>query len=320
MTKNLIKQNNLKKVKAIFKKERILTKAKLAELSNLSVVTVNSLIKTLVETKEVIEDNIIQPELGRPCATYRFNEEYQLVLIVSMNEVNNSDTFFYSVCNLYGVSIFNIEETPKKITSEYFIENISMILSKYPAIKSIGFSIPGVEYNDKVIICDYSDLDKNFPSIIKNKFNVEIFFENDINMALFSYCKNHNLDNAVGIYMPSKYPPGSAIYYDNKIIKGFCNLAGEIMNLPPKIDWETFSYSKQDVEEFLIRVIQTYICVYNPQSVIIYSEIENLDLKVEFDSEIEKQIAPEIIIKDNLNQDSLNGMVINALSKLAVEK
>lgn len=318
-SKNIIKEKNLKTLINILKERRIATKAQLAELSGLSVVTINSLIKTLIKDDFVAEDRIIQPELGRPALSYRFNETAKLVLIISMCEENNKDTVFYSVHNLYGEEIETIKEQPSKITSEYFEKQILKFLQKYPLTKCIGFSIPGVECNGKFIICDYPDLDKNFPSIIKEKIDIEIFFENDINMAILGYCASHNITDGIGIYMPSKYPPGSGICMNGKIQKGKSGLAGEIQYLPPFIDWNKFDFSKENVEEFLTRVIKIFMCLYNPQSIVIYSEFKNLNLKEKLyatlKSDNEKLMIPEIITGQNLNKDIKTGIVNLALIK-----
>ena len=319
-SKNIIKEKNLKTIINIIKDKKIATKAQLSKLSELSVVTVNSLIKTLIDQNIISEDEIIQPELGRPALSYRFNELSKLILIISMCEENNKDTVFYSIHNLYGEELESIKEQPKKITAEYFERQISGILQKYSAIKCIGFSIPGVEYNGKFIICDYPDLDRDFPSSIKEKMDVEVFFENDINMAILGYCTSHNITDGIGIYMPSKYPPGSGICVNGKIQKGKNGLAGEIQYLPPYIDWNTFNFSNENVEKFLIRTIKIFMCLYNPQSIVIYSEFENLNLKENLyailKSENEKMMVPEIIKGQNLNRDIKNGIVNLALSKI----
>lgn len=319
-SKNIIKEKNLKTLVNIIKGERIATKAQLSKLSGLSVVTVNSLIKTLIRQNIIRENEIIQPELGRPALSYKFNEISKLILIISMCEENNKDTVFYSVYNLYGEEVEAIKNQPKKITTEYFEKQIFEFLQKYPAINCIGFSIPGVEYNDKFIVCDYPYLDRNFPSAIKEKFGIEIFFENDINMAILGYCISYNINEGVGLYMPSKYPPGSGICVNGKIHKGRNGLAGEIQYLPPFNDWNTFDFSKENVEEFLIKTIKIFMCLYNPQSIVIYSEFENLNLKEKLyatlKSDNEKMMIPEIITGQNLNKDIKNGIVNLALSKI----
>ena len=82
MKENLIKHTNLKKIRELLKSKKIATKPELVALSGLSVVTVNSLVKTLLDCGEITEDKSIQPELGRPALSYRFNEVSKLVLVM----------------------------------------------------------------------------------------------------------------------------------------------------------------------------------------------------------------------------------------------
>lgn len=319
MKENIIKKINLEKLKSIFRERRTATKSELASISGLSVVTVNSLVKTLLADNEILEDKTIHPDLGRPATSYRFNETVRLALIIYMYEEKKQDIVCYSVCNLYGEIIKAVKEI-NKISAACFEKNIQKLLTQYPNIKVIIFSIPGEEYNGKFLICDYSGLDTNFPAALRKKFGLDIYFENDINSALYGYCSRLSISNCVGIYMPSKYPPGSAIFFKGEIIKGKNNLAGEIKYLPCGINWDEFSYSKEEMEKFLLNTIKIYMCVYNPEQIVIYANISNTELQNKLNkllkSNNEKLMLPEIIIKNNLKDDVSSGLIINALKKI----
>ncbi len=319
MRENIIKIQNLEKLRKIFLEKKSATKSELAEMSGLSVVTINSLVKTLLANNEIIEDKVIQPELGRPALSFRFNENVRLALVICMFENNRQDNVCYYVCNLYGETIYTVEEE-NKITTECFDNNIRKLLDKYPNIKTIGFSIPGVEYDGRFIICDYPELNTEFPKIIKNKYNVDVFIENDINSATLGCYMANPVDSIIGIYLPSKYPPGSAICLNGSIVKGRNNLAGEIKYLPFGINWETFSYLKQDIEEFLLNVIRIYMCIYNPEQIIVYGDIKadiiEKKLAEILTTENEKLMLPKITVKSNLKPDIKSGLVSSALKKI----
>lgn len=319
MKENLIKHTNLKKIRELLKSKKIATKPELAALSGLSVVTVNSLVKTLLDCGEITEDKSIQPELGRPALSYRFNEVSKLVLVIYMFETNNDDIVCYSVCNLYGDEIETLQEK-NKITTQCFDKNIQYFLNKYNNIQTIGFSIPGVEYNDEFIICDYPDIDKKFPKIIKDRYDVDIFIENDINSAILGYYMCNNCESIVGIYMPSKYPPGSSICLNGKILKGKNNLAGEIKYLPCDIDWSKLPLLEKDMENFLLNVVKIYMCVYNPEQIVIYADISENKLEQRMMSLIstdnEKLMLPRLMVKKDLNIDIKKGLISNALSRI----
>ena len=311
--KNIIKEKNLTKLIKIFKEKKVLTKSELASLSGLSVVTVNSLIKNLLKEKVIFENEIVKPELGRPALTFRFNENLKLFLIITMSEENKKDVIQYCIYNLYREPVEKFTEESEEINADTFSQNISKFLVKYPQIETIYFSIPGVEYNNELLICDYKNIDKNFPKIIKKKFKQKIFFENDINAAICGYAKKNNIDILIGIYIPTKYPPGSGICINGKVFKGAKNLAGEIQYLPLGIDWNNFLYSKQDIQKFLINVIKIYMCLFNPSEIIIYSEIDFSDISEKLQktlkSKHENLMIPNISIKKDLKQDIEFGLL-----------
>ena len=81
MAGNLIKDENLKVLRRVLRKEREATKPQLAKKTDLSVVPIQSLIKTLVEHSAVLEGEMVQPKLGRPAITYRFHERARLASV-----------------------------------------------------------------------------------------------------------------------------------------------------------------------------------------------------------------------------------------------
>lgn len=138
-------------------------------------------------------------------------------------------------------------------------------------------------------------------------------------MAILGYCTLHNINDGIGICMSSKYPPGVGICINGKVQKGKNDLSGEIQYLLPYIDWNNFEFSKENVEDFLLKTIKIFMCLYNPQSIVIYSEFKNLNLKEKLyatlKSPIEKQMIQEIITGQNLNKDIKSGIINLALIK-----
>ena len=62
------------------------------------------------------------------------------------------------------------------------------------------------------------------------------------------------------------------------------------------------------------------MCVYNPEQIVIYANINNTELQNKLNkllkSNNEKLMLPEIIIKNNLKDDVSSGLIINALKKI----
>lgn len=306
------------------KRVRTATKPLLAELTGISLVTVNSLIKDLVVSGEVLEDTVVQPQLGRPAVSYKYNSEYKLVLLIFMHEIEREDIANFIICNLYGEKIAVYKKTLNKITKESFNPTIEEILLNYTNIEVIGFGLPVVEIKGRLSISDYDDLlNIEFRSYIEDKFQKLVFIENDINAATFGFCCSNAIKKnecVVGLYFPQKYAPGAGIYRNGELVKGRDGLAGEIRYLPLNIDWEHFYYKEDTINQLIIKVIKIFMCLYNPEKIVIYRENNdyNFESKIEeiCPSNIEKILIPEIIISDKLNADFENGMVHLALDQL----
>lgn len=321
---NIIKETNLNLIRYEMRKAKIATKPQLAELTKISLVTVNALIKELMETGEVLEDSVIQPQLGRPATLYKYNAEYSLGLVIYMYEKNKKDVANFSVCNLYGEVINSMQKEMECITLEDMDLIIGNILNQYPHIKTIGFGVPGVEVDDQLILSDYVAFqDIKLRCHIENKFKKSVFVENDVNAAIAGYCNTHleQKDKCViGLYFPSKYAPGAGIYINGRLVKGCKGLAGEVKFLPLGIDWDTFDHEIEKVDDAIIKVIKTFMCLYNPDTIVLYQEKPGCDYEAKLHdicpTSMEKMMIPEIIITDELNNDFKNGMIYLALEKL----
>lgn len=321
---NLLKEINLNKLRNAFKLKKIASKPQLAEQTGLSVVTINSLVNILVENGEVIEDVIMPSNGGRPATAYRFNNEFSLALVIYMYEQNFEDTVFMCISDLYGEIVEKIEKKMVEIKKDSFDSLIEKMLLKYPNIKVISFGMPGEEVDGRLLISDYKELkDQSFTTYIKEKFNLPVIFENDINAAIEGYCYSHEVTESqcvIGIYFPSKYPPGAGIYINGGIYKGRNGLAGEIKYLPLGVDWENFDFNKVQMKEIILKTLLAFSCMYNPDIIVLYGDEISDNIISEFkgkcSSEIEKIMIPEIIISKELNHDFEIGIKQIALNYL----
>lgn len=324
---NLIKDMNLNKIRTALKDIGKATKPQLAEKTGLSVVTVNSLVNTLIDQGEIIPDVTLDSEGGRPAASFRFNSNFRLVLVIYMHEYMGKDTAFYCVVNLRGEVIERSEQILNNACVEDFDPTIEEYLSKFTHINAICFGIPGAEVNQKIIVTSYENIkEQSITRHITEKYHLPVIVENDINAAVLGYCyqnKTSAQDCVIGLYFPDKYPPGAGIYLKGNLYKGRANLAGEIKYLPLDIDWETFDFNLTDAVNIIVKTIQIFMCTLNPDKIILYGENDGHSIqKLIFEkarSEVEKIMVPEIIISAELNTDFEYGIKQVALKMIDVD-
>ncbi len=324
---NLIKKVNLDKMRNALKSAGIATKPQLADITGLSVVTVNSLMNTLLAAGEVLPDLTVASEGGRPAASFCYNSKFRMALAIYMHEYHGQDTAFYCVVDLLGNVIERREQSLSNVCVESFDAQIEELLGSYSQIQGVCFGIPGEEVNQKLIISDYEKMrEQSLSGHIGEKFHIPVLVENDINAAVMGYCRQNNIPGeecVIGLYFPDKYPPGAGIYLGGNIYKGKDGLAGEIKYLPLGIDWDSFVYHSEEIKEIIIKTIQTFCCICNPDQIVLYGE--NMDraisemLRERCRSQVEKIMLPKGIILGDLNADFEAGIRHIALGMIASE-
>lgn len=323
---SLMKEINLNVLRQAMKARRKLSKPQLAELTGLSVVTVNALVKILLARGEITKDETFPSSGGRPATAYRFNERYSLALAMHMHEENGVDTLFISVDTLYGESIAAEKTVLREITLEQFDALIASFLAKYPAIKAMAFGLPGAELNGRMMMIDYEALrGKAFTKYFEEKYRRKVVFENDLNAAVTGYCHLRGVakeECVIGVYFPEKYPPGAGIFLQGEIYRGRDGFAGEISYLPFGIDWTAFPGTPDALRDALMKIVLFVACSYNPHRLILYGRQLSAEIVGELPKlcaarlEIDAALLPEIVLSKTFDEDFAAGIRYIALKQL----
>ncbi|MEC0181644.1 ROK family protein [Paenibacillus peoriae] len=312
---NLMKAINLNNVRQAMKRVETATKPQLASFTKLSVVTVNSLVKELHDLGEIFEDETVPSNGGRPALTYRYNYDFSLALVIYMKEEKGQGFVSAAVVNLEDHILLKEEYLMPVFERQHFHEVIGRFLALYPSIKVIGIGIPGQAVNGEITVSSHREL-TGFRVIeeIESQFGLPVIVENDVNAAISGYCAKQDLDDmtcVLGIYFPTKYPPGMGIYLDGKIVKGKNGMAGEIKFLPLGFDW----YREMDQETFVgavCQIIQSVNAVLAPDKIVIYQDRVEADTWYNaweiYQTQQPMPSFPEVILQETFQQDFEAGM------------
>lgn len=314
----VMKKVNLNNVRQVLKQVETATKPQLASTTNLSVVTVNSLLKELLELGEVVEDQIVPSNGGRPALTYRYNYNFSLALVVYFKEEQGRGLLSISVVNLNDQILHHVRFFMQSFDIPYFFQVLEKILDLYPAIKMIGIGIPGQMVNGEIIVSSHKELiGFRMAEELEARFELPVIVENDINAAICGYCAQQLAVTqaeelcVAGIYFPTKFPPGMGIWLDGKIVKGKNGMAGEIKFLPLDIDW----YEEIDQSSFLtavIYIIQSVTAVLAPHRIVLYQHMIPKhawhSAWKAFQDNHKMPAFPDVICQQTFNQDFEMGM------------
>lgn len=319
MNTHSIKEKHLADLRQALLELNEATKPQLASHTGLSVVTINSLITTLLESNEIIQQNRTITNGGRPAAVYSLNANFKMALIFATIEKQGADFISASVINLRG-EIVESSKAFSELTVESIDSSISYFLKKYPAVKLIAFALPAKEHNGKIIFSDYPQLN-DFPlrSYLAEKYKIPCIIENDTRVAVFGYyMRNRSADmqSIAGIYFPQKYSAGVGVMINGEMLSGTNGLAAEIEFLPA---FRNIKWVKRSLDQ-TIDLIKTICVMYNPDTVILYDEFMSQDMfkkvKKSLSSKDYCYFKPELVLLPQIEEDYMNGLQQFALENI----
>lgn len=276
---NLVKELNLNTVRRVMKQTGAATKPQLSKLTGLSVVTINSLVKELLNLGELIEDKPVPSKGGRPALNFRFNYNHRLALSIHLFEKYGKDVMYLTVINLDQQIVMQEEYCFQITDKKPFNDVMAKALSLFPSIKVIGIGIPGQSVNGTIVVSSTEKLRGLRLEDIQTQFGLPVITENDVNAAISGYCCREGVNEhecILGVYFPEKSPPGMGIYLNGKVVKGKNGMAGEIKFLPLEVDWN----ASMDDESFIktvCKVLQSSSAVLAPDKIVLYQERINKD-------------------------------------------
>lgn len=318
-----MKEINLNHVRAVMKKLETATKPQLASMTDLSVVTINSLVRELHERGELFEDHVVPSNGGRPAQTYRYNYDFSLALVLYLKEKQGEELVSAAVVNLENRILAREEYIMPVLDHHFFHTVIAQFIALYPSVKIIGIGIPGQAVNGEITVSSHQELrGSRMIEEIEAEFGLKVMVENDVNAAISGYCMEQGEAEEQcisGIYFPNRYPPGMGIVLDGKVIRGKNGMSGEIKFLPGSPDWSCGMDAATFVEA-VCRIIHTVNAVLAPDKIVIYQDrIEREHWETawgHYRNNHPLPVYPEVLLQNTFQQDFETGMRRMTLKEL----
>lgn len=272
----VMKEININLVRRTLKLMQEATRHQIAEATGLSTVTIATILQKLIDEQMVFDAGLVASMGGRPAQLFRFNENHSHVLVLFTHEQDGLDILYVRVANLNGVCVYSVDVPLTDINLHTFEPYIDAALQEHGTIRAVGFGLPGVELDGKVVLADYPALTGTaFLTHYQERYQLPLIFENDVNAACVGYCKRNQIESEAAtlyLYFPQKYAPGGGIYINGGLYKGYSNYAGEVAGMPLGIDWHdpTLYTSSERICEAIATLIAAISMLLNPHSVILY--------------------------------------------------
>lgn len=313
LNKNEIRENNLIKIKTLlFKKRQALTSELVTE-TGLSVVTVNSLIKQLVEESVVTEGELVKQSLGRPAISYSFNYERKHYLFLSIQEnlTNNKRKLIVvsTITNLAGDQKAQEKFDFTTPSLPLLISITKKLVSTNYVFEKIGLSIPGKLFNGEIISSWEALLDHwKIIEQLEEATGLAVVCQNDAHLLTIGYCIQQNFmksETVVGIFYPIESMPGITILSQGQLIEGAKNSAGEAKYLPFLLDRPT-PKNNRELAVNLSQIIDLYNAVIAPNAFVISLNSSHPELLLETINQsgiLNKQLnKPAILFTDDFQK------------------
>lgn len=317
---SLLKQTN---VTSISNKLRELGEATISDLASetgLSTTTCNKVLKELIENGEAIQGSTAPSTGGRPAKIFRYNPGYSLVLGISITTNKNIHTLDCGLSTITG----NIKERKsleyQTLTFDILDKLITSFFNEYNNISGIGIGIPGMVHNGVITYCDVEPLNGlKLQHTLEKQYNADVLVEREMNCKVYGYYLEHpeiSKDYVAILNAPKGHIVGAGFMLRGKILTGNYNFAGEVSYCDAKYSPEQQLKSENDdllFTQWIANLLDTITPIINPKYVLLagkrFSSSIVDNVKQQYGKYVQPDIAPEILYKQDLSDEYLNGII-----------
>lgn len=345
---SVIKLLNKDVIEGIIRSKGPITKPQIAKASQLSLVTVNKTVTTLVTEGKVKVSGINESTGGRRAQFFEIN--YELNYYIGLYYYKNN--YIGAISNSVGELLYEQEFPVRADKYEEVMEDtykaLDFLVDKCDnhMIKAIGLGVPGVVKDGSVTnIPNIPSWEgQNLSKLLKDRYQIPVILENDINLTTLGVYttdyRNSRVKNMALIYLEQGI--GSGFIINRALFKGFSNFAGELSHLPVRnyiqakgkatryigdfeaqisLITEAFeqaaSEEKEKYKDMLIQTVKdgllSVICVLNPEIIVMkHNYLTNQDYK-----KIEQLLGeyvqhinvPTIVNAEDIKRNSIQGVI-----------
>lgn len=296
------KENEDRLLKMMFDKGRAV-KTEMAKETGISVVTINTLVKHLVESRDIVRGSYQKQTAGRPAMEYHFNYDKTHDLLISVQEKDIQQTEKVLELVVKVVNLCDEEKVSQSVDfSEIQMETILDIIREYTegihVIGRIGLSIPGKISRGVVTSSWHQKFDGwKIESEVGKMTEIPFKVQNDAHIITMGACLNLGISlkgTVTGFYYPERSMPGITMFSNHQLIEGRNGLAGEAKYLPMLIDTAPPD-NGADLSKNISELTAVYNAVVSPDIFIITTQNTNEKL-------IRKKIAENDVLSRQPNK------------------
>jgi glucokinase len=253
-TPNLLRQLNRQTILRLLEQSEATSRTELRDLSGLSLPTVSSVVKELLEEGWLQGAGGGVSQGGKPAQLFKLNPDARFIGAIQMNH----DKIRMRVSNLIGEVYLSEEITTRHIPAKDLCALVSArmmaLMSSTKGVTEkllgIGIAVPGV-VNEAGVVSDAPEFGWEHEPI-KDHFvlffnNQRVVVENDVHLAAMGEAWRRQLLSETMVYVHLSHGIGAALLIEGKLYRGAHFAAGEIGHFI--VDPKTVSKSKGKGEQ-----------------------------------------------------------------------
>lgn len=309
------KKNLLDIIRIIHHSDKI-TKAEIVAKTDLTLVTVNKLVNSLLKKNIVFECGAAQSSGGRKASQFSFN--HTIYYMIGLNIEIGAYTIVISDLNHVEIKrAYQIIQEGKQVedTIDKIISSVQFALKEThlseKSVAAIGITVPGpvdIVSGTIRLLPNWRDWhDVHIARFFKAKFGFPVFVEKDTYSAI-RYLRNIGeiAPNRSAVYINIGGGIGASILISDKVYRGFNDVAGEIGHISveadgPKCNCGNFGCLEVfSSDQSIVRQVKKYIKSGVRSSVIemIDGEIENLTIQHIIDAALQSdELSHSVLLK-----------------------
>jgi len=326
----IIKEINTSLVSQILLASRESTKQQLARSTGLSLMTVAAVLQQLQNSGEVLPGELVPSAGGRPSRCYRYNPDYSQILGIYTIAAEHHAESCLCIANAFNDVIYTDKQAFTDIKPESFFRQIDAAMEKYPAVKAVGFGLPGVIRDGQIVTCDFSGFTGcNFEKLYTDRYGLPVMLDNDANCVVAGRCCGLELDPeaaVVAVYFPKICAIGAGIWINGTVYRGARHYAGELAGIPLGTDWcnnRDLYENPEQLSAAIAKLTDTLYCVLDPQQIVLYSSFLSKThltmIQKKCVSPVRNGTIPELVLSDQFEDDYRSGILYETRSLLKPE-
>ncbi len=318
-----LRENNANLVRAILRSRDACTTAAIARMTALSVATCGKIVAEMVHNNEVIPLDLARPDGGRPPRLYTYNPMFSLSALILPKTADGRTSIVYAIMDAKGAIIERDALAVPRAGPDEIRRLLAENLRRYPTIRAVAVSIPGLVRDGAVGFCDLPELvGIHLPTVLNLPDNVALTMDNDMNLAALGYSHQEARTGSVAyLVVPRKNCAGAGFVIDGRVIHGHTRFAGELSFIPFGVDRaaQFAGLSDRDALEYAAVLAAAVICVLNPATLALASEALDdaalATIRERCGRCVPEDHLPAFVRRHTLDDDCLAGLAIAAAAK-----